>query len=105
MLFEMTPFPMIRDRHPHVGTQGGMAGWLEKKRAACAEAAAAGRPELGFTAEPDKGHAAMLDRFCDQIRGRGPEVCGVGAALLATRVALAAIHSVAERRPVALADV
>jgi len=98
-------FPVVHDRHPHIGTQGGMAGWLEKKRAACDEATAAGQPELIFTAEPDKGHAAMIDRFSDQIRGRGPEVCGVEAAVLATRVAMAAVRSTAERRPVAMDEV
>ena len=98
-------FPMIQDRHPQLGLEGGISGWLEKKRAACHEAALAHNPELQFTAEPDKGHAHALDRFVDEIQGRGPEVCGVDAAVLATEVAFAAIRSAEERRTVTLAEI
>lgn len=98
-------YPMLQDRHPHLGVEGGVSGWLAKKRAACAEAAAANDPMLQFTAEPDKGHAHALERFADQIRGRGPEVCGVDAAVLATRVAFAAIQSARDRRTVRLDEV
>lgn len=97
-------FPMIQDRHPSIGLEGGVAGWLEKKRAACAEAALEHNPLLQFTAEPDKGHAHALERFVDQIHG-GPEVCGVDSAVLATEVAFAAIRSARERRPVTLDEV
>ena len=100
-----TVYPMIQDRHPDIGTEGGVSGWLAKKRAACAEAAANNDPMLQFTAEPDKGHAHALDRFVDQIMGKGPEVCGVDAAVLATQVAFAAIRSVSERRPVSLDEI
>jgi predicted dehydrogenase len=98
-------YPMIHDRHPQIGLEGGVSGWLAKKRAACEEAAAHNDPMLQFTAEPDKGHAHALERFVDQIRGLGPEVCGVEAAVLATRVAFAAVRSSRERRPVLLAEV
>lgn len=98
-------FPVLRDRHPQIGAEGGLSGWLAKKQAACAEATQAGNPELIFTAEPDRGHIAILEQFCDQIRGRGPEVCGVDAAVLATRVAMAAVRSAAERRLVLLSEV
>lgn len=98
-------FPMIQDRHPQIGVEGGISGWLAKKRAACDEAAAAGDPLLQFTAEPDKGHAHALERFVDEIFGLGPEVCGVDASVLATEVAFAAIRSAHERRPVALTEV
>ena len=85
-------FPMLHDRHTSVGTQGGIEGWLEKKRAACADAETAHDPTLQFTAEPNKGHAAHLEAFARQVRG-GPEVCGVDAAITASRVAFAAIES------------
>jgi predicted dehydrogenase len=98
-------YPMINDRHPQIGLEGGVSGWLAKKRTACDEAAAHHDPMLQFTAEPDKGHAHALECFVDQILGLGPEVCGVEAAVLATRVAFAAIRSARERRPVLLADV
>ncbi len=98
-------YPMIQDRHPQIGAEGGVSGWLAKKRAACVEAAAQNDPRLQFTAEPDKGHAHALERFVDQIHGRGPEVCGVDAAVLATRVAFAAIQSAHKKRPVLLGEI
>lgn len=98
-------YPMLNDRHPDIGRQGGLLGWLEKKRVACEEAAATGDPMKQFTAEPDKGHAHALDRFIDEMTGKGPVVCGVDDAVLATRVAFAAIKSAKERRFVALEEV
>lgn len=100
-----TIYPMVQDRHPYVGTEGGVSGWLAKKRAACAEAALNNDPRLQFTAEPDKGHAHALERFVDQILGKGPAVCGVDDSVLATRVAFAAIRSASERRSVPLNEI
>jgi predicted dehydrogenase len=102
---QKTVYPMVQDRHSQIGTEGGVSGWLAKKRIACAEAAEKHDPRLQFTAEPDKGHAHALERFVDQIMGKGPEVCGVDAAVLATRVAFAAIRSARERRPVPLSEI
>jgi predicted dehydrogenase len=98
-------FPMHNDRHPDVGAEGGLSGWLAKKQAACREAVKKGDPLLQFTAEPDKGHAHALERFVDQVFEQGPEVCGVDDAVLATRVAFAAIRSAHERRTVSLAEI
>ena len=98
-------YPFLNDRHPQVGTAGGIAGWLAKKRAACEDAAASGDPLRQFTAEPDKGHAHALDRFIDQICHGGPVVCGIDDTVMATRVAFAAIRSAQERRIVALSEV
>ena len=98
-------YPTRHDRHPHVGTEGGIPGWLAKKRAACEEAAAAGNSRLIFAAEPDKGHSHAIDRFVDEIRGQGPVVCGVDEAVLATRVAFAAIKAAEQRRVVWLEEV
>ena len=100
-----TTYPMVHDLHPQIGKEGGVSGWLAKKHAACDEAAAHNDPLLQFTAEPDKGHAHALERFVDQILDNGPEVCGVEAAVLATRVAFAAIRSARERRTVPLSEV
>jgi len=100
-----TTYPMMQDRHPEIGIEGGVSGWLAKKRAACAEAAAQQDPLLQFTAEPDKGHAHALERFVDQILDIGPEVCGVDAAVLATRVSFAAIRSAYEKRRVLLSEI
>jgi len=98
-------YPMVQDRHADIGTEGGVPGWLAKKRAACAEAAAKGDAQLQFTAEPDKGHAHALERFADQILGIGPVLCSVDEAVLATRVAFAAIRSAREKRTVALSEI
>jgi predicted dehydrogenase len=100
-----TIYPMVQDRHPEIGTEGGVSGWLAKKRAACAEAAAQHDPQLQFTAEPDKGHAHALERFVDQVLGTAPEVCGVDASVLATRVSFAAIRSANEKRRVMLSEI
>ena len=100
-----TTYPMVQDRHPQIGTEGGVSGWLAKKRAACAEATDKNDPSLQFTAEPDKGHAHALERFVDQILGQGPAVCGVDDSVMATRVAFAAIRSAHERRTVSLREI
>lgn len=100
-----TIYPMLGDRDGGVGAEGGLPGWLAKKRAAADASIAAGEPMRQFTAEPDKGHAHALDRFMDEIHGTGPIVCGVDDAVLASRVAFAAIRSAAERRIIGLPEV
>ena len=100
-----TTYPMLNDRHPDVGTEGGLTGWLAKRRTACREAAAKGDTSLIFTAAPDKGHARAIDLFVDEIRGDGPEVCGVDDAIRATRVAFAALKSAKEHRAVSLDEI
>lgn len=98
-------FPMLNDRHPEIGTEGGLHGWLKKKRQACEEAAQAGDPMRQFTAEPDKGHKRMLTEFLREIRGERESVCPSSAALLATKVCLAAARSYLENRSVALSEI
>ena len=95
---------MDKEHAPDVGTVGGLAGWLAKKRAACQGAAAQGNPNLILTAEPDKGHAHAIDMFVDEINGCGPVVCGVDDAVQASRVAFAAITSAREGRIVKLEE-
>lgn len=98
-------YPMLNDRHPGVGTAGGLHGWLEKRRAACEEAARAGDPLLQFTAEPDKGHRRMVTEFIREIRGERPPVCPVADAVTATRVCLAAAKSYLENRTVSVSEI
>jgi len=98
-------FPMLNDRHPEVGTEGGLHGWLEKKRAACAEAEAAGDPMKQFTAEPNKGHRLMLADFVREIRGEIPPVCTVKEAITATVICLAAAKSYLENRRVDVSEI
>lgn len=98
-------YPFIKDRHPQLGTQGGIAGYMEKKAAACKEAAETGDQMLQFTAEPNKGHSLALENFVDQINGLRGEVCGIDDAVKASQVAFAAIKSARERRIVRVDEV
>jgi myo-inositol 2-dehydrogenase / D-chiro-inositol 1-dehydrogenase len=98
-------YPFIKDRHPGIGKQGGISAWLEKKAVACQEALEQNDQNLQFTADPDKGHAHAMERFIDEINEEGPMVCGVDDAVLATRVAFAAIKSAKEGRIVKLSEI
>lgn len=98
-------YPVLNDRHPNIGAEGGLLGWLEKKQAACREAVQSNNPMDIFTAEPDKGHMHALERFVDEINGTRPTVCGVDDAVTATRVAFAAIKSAKENRTVKLSEI
>ena len=101
-----TVYPLLEDDpYPGVGPEGGIEGWLAKRRKACEDAAAAGDTSKVMVANPDKGHTHALDRFVDEIRGMGPMVCGVDDAALATRVALAAVKSAHEHRFVSMDEV
>lgn len=98
-------YDLLDDRFPDTGTQGGISGWLDKKRRACHAIAEGADPLLILAASPDRGHGRAIDRFVDEIRGEGPVVCGVDDAVLATRVAFAAIRSNSERRVVKLEEI
>lgn len=102
---QIIKFPFNNDKHPAAGTCGGIYGWLEKKAAACKDAVEKGDQMLQFTAEPDKGHSHALADFIDQINGLRGEVCGVNDAVMATRVAFAAIKSAGENRVVKISEV
>ncbi len=101
---ELRRYAMLNDRHPSLGTEGGLQGWLDKKAAACREAEN-GDALLQFTAEPDKGHRRMLKEFIREIRGEREPVCPVEDAILATRVCLAAAKSYLENRTVDMAEI
>ena len=101
----VTTFPLLNDRHPEIGTEEGLSGWLKKKRAACAEAAFANDPMRQFTAEPDKGHRRMLAEFIREIRGDREPLCPIEDAVLAVRVCLAAARSYFEKRSVEIAEI
>ena len=91
-------YPLVNDPYPELETEGGLSEWVEKRTRACADAIVAGDNSRILVAEPDKGHALMLDAFVDEIRGERGPVCDVDAAVLATRVCLAAIKSAREER-------
>ena len=98
-------FPMLNDRHQDIGTEGGLPGWLAKKRQASQEAVEQEDRLLAFTAEPDEGHVHALERFLDEVLGDGPIVCGIDDAVLATRVAFAAVKSAQEKRVINLEEI
>lgn len=98
-------YPMLNDKHPEIGTQGGLHGWLEKRRHACELAAQAGDPMLQFTAEPDKGHQRMLAEFVKEIRGERSPVSPIQNGVLAVRICLAAVESVRQGRVVELDEI
>jgi len=97
-------YPMVNDRHPQVGTEGGLHGWLKKKKAACMEAALHNDPMLQFTADPDKGHQKMLIEFVREIRGERAPVSPVGDAVRALEICMASVHSKREGRRVSLCE-
>lgn len=98
-------FPLLRDNYPEIGRQGGLAGWLEKKAAACAEAEAKGDPTIQLSAAvTDKGHERMLHEFVREIRGERPPVSPVHDGYEAARACFAAIRSVLEGRTVHLSE-
>lgn len=98
-------FPFRNDRHPEIGTEGGIDGWLQKKAAACRDAVRQNNQMLQFSAEPDKGHMHAIENFADEINGLRSPVCPVDDAVMATRVAFAAIRSAAENRVVKLSEI
>jgi predicted dehydrogenase len=98
-------FDTVNDRHPHLGTGGGLEAWREKKRAACAEAETSGDALAQFTAEPDKGHARMLEAFVSEIRGLSAPVSPVSDAIRALRICLASVRSKNEKRSVLLSEI
>jgi len=97
-------YPLLGDRHPHISSANGIISWLEKKEAACREAELENDPMRIFTGEPDKGHARAIDYFADEINGTGAQVCGVDDAVMATKIAFAAIKSAKEGRIVKISE-
>jgi predicted dehydrogenase len=98
-------YPFLNDRYPQVGSEGGLAGWLEKKRAARLESMRAGDADWVSIAEPDKGHLRMLGAFVEEIRGlRAEPVSPVADAVQAVEICAAAIRSFREKRFVDIAE-
>lgn len=98
-------YEIRHDFFPDVGVEGGLHGFLAKQRAAEQRAEAEGVDAFRYAPFSDKGHARQLDRFADEIRGRGPVVCGVDDAILATETCFAAVRAAKMKRAVTLADV
>lgn len=79
-------FDLQADLQPTVGTQGGMAGYLEKIDASGREYASTGVFKYVF---PDKGHRALLEAFAASLRTGAPspvdEYAGMQATYLSQR--------------------
>jgi len=97
-------YPMVNDRHPQIGTEGGLHGWLKKKEFACEEAALQRNPSLQFTAEPDKGHQKILAEFVREIHKERAPVSPVADAVRALEICVASIRSKREGRRVAISE-
>ncbi len=91
-------YPMVNDRHPQVGTEGGLPGWLKKKETACREATLQNDPARQFTADPDKGHQKMLREFVKETHGERAPVSPVGDAVQALEICMASVQSKREGR-------
>lgn len=98
-------YPLLNDPYHDTVQTPGLEGWREKRAIACAEAVETNDGTRVLVAEPDKGHAHMLEAFVDEIRGKRGPVCGVDDALTATRVCLAAVQSARENRFVSLDEI
>jgi len=98
-------YPLAADRHPQVGVEGGLPGWLKKKAAACEEAAETGDVLRQFGPEPDKGHRRMLAEFVREIRGERGPVSPVSDAMRATKICFAAVKSFREKRIVRVDEI
>ena len=97
------PFGFKQDPHPRVDDGGGIRAWHVKRRHA-EKLAERGSRDWDFLTRheggPNKGHQEHLRGFLDAARGLGPSPCDADSAILATRIALAAIESLRKGRPV-----
>ena len=91
-------WPLLNDPFADEITAEGLEGWLAKRAAACRDAVAHSENERVLVAEPDKGHAHMLEAFVDEVHGRRSPVCEADDALTTTRVCFAAVRSAREQR-------
>ena len=84
----------------------GTTGWFAERERSCRQAVETNDCSLSaLCADADKGHAAALTRFIDEIAGIGPPVCGVDDAVRATRMAFAAVRSAREHRLVKMEEI
>jgi len=94
-------FPLQRDSHPDVGTQGGLAGYLEKYRARVEGQGDARAGHADLTA--DHGYEKMLAGFIDAVLHDQPVPCDELAGYRATYLGSLAIKSAREGRPLPVA--
>jgi len=88
-------FPMQHDSVPHIGTEGGFAGYMKKYQARVSglENAKNGWEQFAV----DKGHENMLNTFVDAVINDKESPCDELAGLQATYLANLAIKSIRER--------
>ncbi len=90
-------FPLHRDPLPDVGTQGGLAGYLEKHRARVADMANA--KAIQGTMWTNHGYEEHFDAFVDAIINDAPTPCDELAGYRATMLSQLAMKSVDLRTP------
>ena len=98
-------FPYAADPHPDVADGGGTRDWFAKRERFEAQAVAGGHSAewlMEHEGAVDKGHRQHLARFLDAVRGDRESPCTIDEAILATRVAFAAIDSLRRQQHVAV---
>ena len=98
-------FPFKRDTHTEIRDGGGIRDWHVKRRAAeetAVQEDAGAEHVLANEGTPDKGHERHLAAFLDAVQDAGPSPCPAADAIRATRIAFAAIESLARGRSVDL---
>lgn len=96
-------FPFAQSGRTGAPTGDGIREWCEKRRLLEERAEREGHDGAWLLAQkldPDKGHRRHLELFLDAVRGTGTSPCPVEDAIIATRVAFAAIESLKTGRPV-----
>ena len=86
-----TTFPLRVDHYPQAGTQGGLAGYLEKIDAMGTEYLSTGKFDYVF---PDKGHFGLLDAFAQAIAQNEPSPIDAVDGMRATYLSLRAMDSI-----------
>jgi len=98
-------FPLAFDPLPEVSDGGGIRDYYAKRREAERRGASSAEPQaavLDLSPQPDKGHRVHLARFLDAVRGAGQSPCTCREAIVATRLAFAALESLKTGRTIEL---
>lgn len=95
-------YALRNDRLPEVGQEGGLSGFLAKRREITKRIAETGDGTTFGWCEAEKGHPQAIARFAHEVRGSGPMVNGIEDSILTMRMAFAAVRSAMERRVVTM---
>ena len=94
---EKESFPLQRDCAPDVGKQGGLSGYLEKRKASVTDTTNA--REVWSNLIADHGYEVMFDGFIDSVINDTPTPCDELAGYRATLLGNLAIKSIDLNKP------